>query len=69
MVTCVDCFSQVSSDASAGDATFRHDSSLTRVVNPVGDQETNAGWIKQGRDTALEQRILGQLLARMGPTR
>lgn len=53
--------------ASAGAATFRYDSSLTRVVNPVGEQEANAGWIPKGRDTALEQRIIGQLLARMGP--
>ena len=51
---------------SAGTATFRHDSSLTRVVNPVGSQEINAGWIPKGRDTALEQRILGQLIERAG---
>jgi len=52
--------------ATAGAATFRYDASLTRVVNPVGEQEINAGWIPQGRDTALEQRILGHLLARSG---
>jgi hypothetical protein len=52
--------------ATAGAATFRYDASLTRVVNPVGQQETNVGWIPQGRDTALEQRILGHLLARSG---
>ena len=51
--------------ASAGAATFRHDSSLTRVVNPVGTQEINDGWIPKGRDTALEQRILGQLINRV----
>ena len=52
--------------ATAGAATFRYDASLTRVVNPVGEQEISAGWIPQGRDTALEQRILGHLLARSG---
>jgi len=52
--------------ATAGAATFRYDASLTRVVNPVGEQEINAGWIPQGRDVALEQRILGHLLARSG---
>jgi hypothetical protein len=50
--------------ATAGAATFRYDDSLTRVVNPVGQQEINVGWIPEGRDTAVEQRILGHLLAR-----
>ena len=53
-------------NASAGAATFRHDSSLTRVVTPVGSQEIHDGWIPKGRDTALEQRILGQLIDRAG---
>ncbi len=52
--------------ATAGAATMRYDASLTRVVNPAGEPEINAGWIPQGRDTALEQRILGQLLGRSG---
>jgi hypothetical protein len=52
--------------ATAGAATFRHDSSLTRVVNPVGEHEITEGWIPMGRDTALEQRIIEQLLARSG---
>lgn len=47
--------------ATAGAATLRYDASLTRVVNPVGAQQINEGWIPQGRDTALEQRILGDL--------
>jgi hypothetical protein len=47
--------------ATAGAATFRYDDSLTRVVNPVGGREVNEGWIGQGRDTALEQRILDHL--------
>ena len=43
-------------------ATLMHyDTSLTQVVDPVAAQETHRGWIPQGRDPALEQRILGQL--------
>ena len=52
--------------STAGAATFRNDNSLTRVVNPIGEQETNEGWIPRGRDMALEQRILGDLQARFG---
>jgi hypothetical protein len=52
--------------ASAGAATFRNDSSLTRVVSTVGEQEATAGWILMGRDPALEQRILAQLHERFG---
>ena len=51
--------------ATAGAATFRNDSSLTRVVSPVGEQEINEGWIPRGRDAALEQRILSQLQTRL----
>jgi len=54
--------------ANAGAATFRYDDSLTGVVNPVYEQPINDGWIPLGRDTALEQRILAQLLARIGNT-
>lgn len=53
--------------STAGAATFRYDSSLTRVVNPVGEQEIHKGWIPMGRDTALEQQIVEQLVSRMGP--
>jgi hypothetical protein len=52
--------------ASAGAATFRNDSSLTRVVNPLGEEEIHKGWISVGRDRALEQRILAQLRDRFG---
>ncbi|MFH1922801.1 MAG: hypothetical protein ABIP48_23300 [Planctomycetota bacterium] len=52
----------------AGGATFRYDSSLTRVVSPVGEQAINEDWIPKGRDTSLEQRIIGQLLARAAPS-
>jgi hypothetical protein len=50
--------------SSAGAATFSYDTTLTRVINPELHKDINRGWIDQGRDTALEQRIMGQLLAR-----
>jgi hypothetical protein len=53
--------------ATAGSATFRNDSSLTRVVSPVGEQEITQGWIRMGRDTALEQQLIGLMLARAAP--
>ncbi len=53
--------------ATAGSATFRNDSSLTRVFNPDQPTGFNSGWIPQGRDTVLEQRILGQILERFTP--
>lgn len=47
--------------ATAGAATFRYDDTLTRVINPIGGPPVHAGWIPQGRDPALEQRIIGHL--------
>ena len=52
--------------ATAGAATFRYDDSLTRVVDPIREQDVHVGWIPKGRDTALEQRIIGHLQARFG---
>jgi hypothetical protein len=52
--------------ATAGTATFRYDSSLTRVVNPVTDVQAMNGWISQGRDALLEQDIIGDLINRCG---
>ena len=48
--------------ADAGAATFRYDDSLTRVINPVLEEPIDEGWIPQGRDVALEQRIMGEIL-------
>jgi len=48
--------------ASAGAATFRYDSSFTRVGNPAAGEQTAQGWIPQGRDPILEQRIIGHLI-------
>jgi hypothetical protein len=53
--------------ATVGPATFRYDNSLTRVVNPQRATALNQGWIPQGRDVALEQRILGQMQYRFSP--
>jgi len=52
--------------ATTGSATFRYDNSLQRYTEPVGGQAPNVGWIPQGRDPALEQRIIGQWFARLG---
>lgn len=52
--------------ASAGDATFRYDSSLTRVVDSLAERDPTEGWIERGRDPALEQRILTEILTRVG---
>ena len=52
--------------ATAGAATFRYDSSLSRVVNPAPDQQIAKNWIPQGRDALLEQCIIGDLLSRCG---
>ncbi|RMG03403.1 MAG: hypothetical protein D6741_02335 [Planctomycetota bacterium] len=52
--------------ATSSAAAFRDDSSLTRVVGPVGAQQVNEGWIPKGRDTELEQAILRDLVARFG---
>lgn len=49
----------------AASATFRYDASLTRIENPVTEQPTNVGWIPLGRDTALEQHLLGKIQARV----
>jgi hypothetical protein len=50
----------------AGAATFRYDSTFARVVDPIGGQQATQGWIAQGRDTSLEQYMIGDLLSRCG---
>jgi hypothetical protein len=53
--------------AMAGAATFRYDSTLTGIVNPITSEETaTQGWIARGRDTVLEQRIIAHLSTRCG---
>lgn len=55
--------------SATGSATFHFDTTLTRVVGPLDEQQASEGWIPRGRDTALEQQILEQLLARFGAVR
>lgn len=52
--------------AAAGAATFRNDTSLRRVADPVGGQEIHRGWIDLGRDLALEQQMIAELQGRIG---
>ena len=52
--------------ATAGAATFRYDSTLTRVENPVVGEQITQGWIPQGRDASMEQYMIGDLLSRCG---
>ncbi len=53
--------------STAGAATFRTDSSLVRVEEPVGVQPATKGWIPIGRDAALEQAILQGIWIRLAP--
>lgn len=48
--------------ATTGSATLRHDTTLRGEQDIVGGQATNIGWIPQGRDVALEQTLLTQIL-------
>ena len=66
--------------ATTGGASFRNDDSLYRYGTPlptlgqqVGDQPRpvaaptpNMGWVPQGRDPLLEQKMLSRLLAKLG---
>jgi len=52
--------------STVGAATFRYDDSLTPYTEPVGGQPYTMGWIPQGRDVGLEQKIVAKLLARAG---
>jgi hypothetical protein len=56
-------------NATAGSATFRYDSTMTRIVNPIGAPSASQGWIARGRDSSLEQNIIGDLLSRCTPNR
>jgi hypothetical protein len=52
--------------ATAGAATFRYDSTLTRIENPVAGEQITVNWISKGRDASLEQYMIGDLLSRCG---
>ncbi|MFP6576821.1 MAG: hypothetical protein VB912_16800 [Pirellulaceae bacterium] len=51
--------------ATVGGATRRHDGSLTDGELSVDRGPVTLGWISLGRDTALEQEMLGQLRDRL----
>ena len=52
--------------ATAGSATFRYDSTLTGIVNPIGGDRAAEGWIGRGRDPSMEQHLIAHLLSRCG---
>jgi hypothetical protein len=52
--------------ATAGAATFRYDSTLTGVINPIVGQPAMEGWIGRGRDASMEQYLIANLLSRCG---
>lgn len=52
--------------ATAGAGTLRHDTSQRHVKMAIGQQPTVTGWIRQGRDPNLEQKMLNKLLVRLG---
>ena len=54
----------VAGPGSAGPAAFHYDGTTPRIVNPIDEQEITKAWIPQGRDAALEQRLLGQMYYR-----
>jgi hypothetical protein len=51
--------------ATAGAMIARHDQSVIREEVPPGTFSITPGWIPQGRDVALEQRILNNLRGRL----
>ena len=56
-------------NALTGVATLRFDTSQTRIANPTPSVPTHAGWVPQGRDRLLEERILKHIQDRFYPVR
>jgi hypothetical protein len=54
--------------STAASATFRYDSTLTGIVNPVAGPPAGEGWIGRGRDPSMEQYLISHLLSRCGQT-
>ena len=50
---------------SSGGATFQESQPLKRDLNLVVGQTTPSGWIAKGRDTALEQSVLADLVGNL----
>jgi hypothetical protein len=55
--------------STAGAATLAYDTALTRVENHIEGDRLPLGWIPQGRDPLLEQRMLEHLAARANEVR
>lgn len=51
--------------ATVGASTFRHDGTLVRAEMNTEEPTRTLGWIPQGRDLSLEQRILSELHGRV----
>lgn len=51
--------------STVGGATRRHDGSIVRIQAPPVSGPIHLGWIPQGRDVALEQRILWEIRDRL----
>lgn len=52
--------------ATVGGSTIRHDGSLVRGETTPDGSPVTLGWISQGRDFNLEQRMLAELRGRLG---
>ncbi|HVC93932.1 MAG TPA: hypothetical protein VND64_09585 [Pirellulales bacterium] len=52
--------------STAASGTLRYDTSQAHTKLLVEDQVPTKGWIPQGRDPLLEQRMLDQLLSKLG---
>jgi hypothetical protein len=52
--------------ATAGSGTLRNETSQTHVKVVATPQATVTGWIPQGRDLNLEQKMINQLFVRLG---
>lgn len=53
-------------NATAGSGTLRNETSQRHVQMAIGQQPTVTGWIPQGRDPNLEQKMINQLFVRLG---
>jgi hypothetical protein len=53
----------------SGAAGFRVDDSLPGIVEPAGATIAPLGWIAQGRDCSLEQKIIAQLVDQLNKPR
>lgn len=53
-------------NATAGSGTLRNETSQAHVPMTVTQQPTVSGWIPQGRDPNLEQKMISQLFVRLG---